>query len=464
MSPLSVSDTLPLDAEQFDVVIFDEASQVTLEEAIPAIFRAKQVIVVGDEMQLPPTNFFSAKGDDDETLEVEDEQGQRLEYDLGSNSFLNHAARTMPATMLGWHYRSRSESLISYSNAAFYQGKLLTVPDVSPPPPNLGEIRAKSAADGFANVDHLLDRPLSFHFMDNGIYHDRRNGMEAAYIAQLTRGLLARDDKLSIGIVAFSEAQQSEIERALRDLSTNDAKFQARLETEWEREDDGQFAGLLVKNLENIQGDERDVIIISVCYGNNSAGKMLMNFGPINQTGGERRLNVAFSRAKQRLAIISSIRHAAITNDYNDGARCLKNYLRYAEAMSMGDLSSAGRVLREMSPQENSNVSDASVDLVTTELVAALTERGYLVDRAIGQSHFRCDLAVRRPGDLAYRTGILVDTDEYYRHANLLERDVLRPKLLRAFGWKLAHVLTKDWYQDRAGVLDGFRRLLPPHG
>ena len=191
MSPLSVSDTLPLDAEQFDVVIFDEASQVTLEEAVPAIFRARQVIVVGDEMQLPPTNFFSAKGDDDEALEVEDEQGQRLEYDLGSNSFLNHAARTMPATMLGWHYRSRSESLISYSNAAFYQGKLLTVPDVSPPPPNLGEIRATSAADGFANVDHLLDRPLSFHFMDKGIYRDRRNSTEAAYIAQLTKGLLS---------------------------------------------------------------------------------------------------------------------------------------------------------------------------------------------------------------------------------------------------------------------------------
>jgi len=460
MSPLSVSDTLPLDGEQFDVVVFDEASQVTLEEAIPAIFRAKQVIVVGDEMQLPPTNFFSAKGDDEETLEVEDEQGQRLEYDLGSSSFLNHAARTMPATMLGWHYRSRSESLISYSNAAFYQSKLLTVPDVSPPPPNPNEIRAVSAADGLAHVDALLNRPLSFHFMDRGIYRDRRNSMEAAYIAHLTKGLLSRDDKLSIGIVAFSEAQQSEIERALRDLAADDAEFQAKLEAEWEREDDGQFVGLLVKNLENIQGDERDVVIISVCYGNNPAGKMLMNFGPINQTGGEKRLNVAFSRAKHHLALVSSIRHAAITNDYNDGARCLKNYIRYAEAMSQGDLSSARRVLCEMSPQETSDLTNESVDLVISELAAALTERGYQVDRAIGQSHFRCDLAVRRSGDHAYRTGILVDTDEYYRHVNLLERDVLRPKLLRAFGWNLAHVLTKDWYQDRAGVIDQVATLV----
>ncbi len=133
MSPLSVSDALPL-ANSFDVVIFDEASQVTLEEAVPAIFRARQVIVVGDEMQLPPTSFFASKGaEDEETLLVEDATGQKVEYDLSSNSLLNHAARNLPATMLGWHYRSRSESLISFSNCAFYQGRLLTVPEVELP-------------------------------------------------------------------------------------------------------------------------------------------------------------------------------------------------------------------------------------------------------------------------------------------------------------------------------------------
>ena len=180
--------------------------------------------------------------------------------------------------------------------------------------------------------------------------------MEAAYIAQLTKGCCPAMTSCPSASSPSPKPSSREIERALRDLAADDAEFQAKLEAEWEREVDGQFVGLLVKNLENIQGDERDVVIISVCYGNNPAGKMLMNFGPINQTGGEKRLNVAFSRAKQHLAIVSSIRHAAITNDYNDGARCLKNYLRYAEAMSLGDLSGARRVLREMSPQETSDV------------------------------------------------------------------------------------------------------------
>src|SRR4029077_15506316 len=135
---------------------------------------------------------------------------------------------------------------------------------------------------------------------------------------------------------------------ALGRLARKDEEFGDRLEAEFEREKDGQFAGLLVKNLENIQGDERDVILLSVCYGAGPNGKMLMNFGPINQNGGERRLNVAFSRAKQHMVLVSWIRHDAITNDYNDGARCLKNYLRYAEAASAGDLPAARRVLREL--------------------------------------------------------------------------------------------------------------------
>src|SRR5205823_7098815 len=136
-------------------------------------------------------------------------------------------------------------------------------------------------------------------------------------------------------------AQQAEIEEALRQLAAREHAFRERLEAEFEREQDGQFAGLLVKNLENIQGDERDLVILSVCYGHGPNGKMLMNFGPINQTGGERRLNVAFSRARQHMVLVASIQHHDITNDYNDGARCLKNYLRYADALSRGDSAAA---------------------------------------------------------------------------------------------------------------------------
>jgi hypothetical protein len=465
MSPLSVSDALPL-ARIFDVIIFDEASQVTLEEAVPAIFRAKQVLVVGDEMQLPPTRFFAAKAtDEEERLLVEDVSGQEVEYDLSSDSFLNHAASNLPATMLGWHYRSRSESLISFSNAAFYQGRLLTVPDVALPPAQMGEILVQAPDEGCANIDRLLERPVSFHCLEKGVYEQRQNLAEADYIAQLVRGLLARQSGLSMGIIAFSEAQQGAIEQALQCLAGTNDDFRGRLDAEWEREEDGQFVGLLVKNLENIQGDERDLIILSVCYGPGPNGKMLMNFGPINQSGGERRLNVAFSRAKKHMALVASIRHHAITNDYNDGARALKNYLRYAEACSAGDVRTARRVLWEINPVERAASSTAPTNVVIVQLASRLRDRGYEVETNVGQSSFRCDLAVRVRDERRYRLGILVDTDSYYQNANLLERDLLQPRLLRNFGWNVVLVLTKDWFENANAVMQAIEQrlaTLPP--
>lgn len=184
--------------------------------------------------------------------------------------------------MLGWHYRSRSESLISFSNAAFYQGRLLTVPEQTLPG---GGGRPIDTAQ--PDVEGLLSRAVSFHLISGGAYEKRRNAKEADYIAGLTRGLLARGAGMSIGIVAFSEAQQAEIHDALERLARRDPEFRKRLDAELEREEDGQFVGLLVKNLENIQGDERDVMILSICYGPDAEGRMRMNFGPINQSGGE---------------------------------------------------------------------------------------------------------------------------------------------------------------------------------
>jgi predicted DNA-binding WGR domain protein/DNA polymerase III delta prime subunit len=463
MSPLSVSDTLPMDTAYFDVVIFDEASQITLEEAVPSVFRAPQAIVVGDEMQLPPTDFFSARqaSDDEEELLIE-EAGEVVPYDLASNSFLNHAAKNLSSTMLGWHYRSRSESLVSFSNWAFYDGRLLTVPEDRLPAPGRRPILIDRPAEAEWGAEELLGRSISFHRVQNGIYDKRRNRAEADYIARLVRELLRRECGRSIGIVAFSEAQQDEIEAALQRLAQDDADFRDRLDAEWEREIDGQFVGLLVKNLENIQGDERDVIILSVCYGYGPTGKMLMNFGPINKSGGERRLNVAFSRAKHHMAVVSSIQFADITNDYNDGANCLKNYLRYAEAVSTGNSETSHRVLHGMSRWQaaSDDPGGETDDPVAEQIAAALKARGYIVDRSVGQSHFRCDLAVRRDGETAYCLAILLDNDGYYEQSDLLERDLMRPKLLRDFGWKVTFVLAKDWYEDRAAVLDRLDRLL----
>lgn len=454
MSPLSVSDTLPLGETPFDVVIFDEASQVTLEEAVPALYRAQQVLIVGDEKQLPPTSFFAVRSEEDADRELLD-GGERPggDHDLGSDSLLNHAARKLPATMLRWHYRSRSESLIAFSNASFYQGRLLTVPEVRPTPADVVPIVVREPADADGHVEHLLDRPVSFHFVEKGTYRQRRNPAEADAIARLVRGLLRSEAGLSLGVIAFSEAQQGEIEAALDRLAAEDEDFRGRLEAEREREVDGQFVGLLVKNLENIQGDERDVILLSVCYGPGPDGRMLMNFGPINQTGGERRLNVAFSRAKKHMALVSSIRAAQVTNDYNDGARALKNYLRYAEALSTGDLAAGRRVLREANPAGPGAEREPAPSAFTMALAAALRMRGRLTDADVGASEFRVDLGLRNAEEPGYALGILVDDEPHYRNADALERDVLRPSLLRHFGWRVARCFAKNWFDSPAGVL-----------
>lgn len=466
MSPLSVSDTLPLQDAGFDVVIFDEASQIRLEEAIPSLFRAPQTIVVGDEMQLPPTAFFSSGRSEDSEDDLElrfEEDGEVVQYDLNSSSFLNHSSRNLPTRTLGWHYRSRSESLISFSNHAFYGGRLLTVPEERLPSDQQPALHADCAQDAVSFADELMKRPVSFHLLRHGVYERRRNTAEAEYIAELVRRLLLSENGQSIAVIAFSEAQQTEIERALQELADGDSDFADRLATEQEREDDGQFTGLLVKNLENIQGDERDIVILSVCYGPDPNGRIRMSFGPINMSGGEKRLNVAFSRAKQHMALVTSIKSADITNDYNDGANCLKNYLKYAEACSTGHSQIVDSVLQTLSgSQHHDTLTDDRHDTVVEELADWFSEQGYRVDRNVGQSHFRCDLAVCQPQDSCYQLGLLVDTHAWYAQPDLLERELMKPRLMQDFGWHVHVVLAKDWYQDRDQVLTEIRDRLAP--
>lgn len=318
MSPLSVSDSLPLDPNFFDVVIFDEASQITLEEGIPALFRAPQTIIVGDDKQMPPSDFFSTKAEDPDDLEIVDGEKEDEIISSDADSLLVQGSRKLHSTMLSWHYRSRYETLISYSNHAFYDAGLLTIPDktIHHNTKPLTEIQVLEEANDHAAL--LLSGSISFHYIANSVYENRSNSGEAKYIAHILRKLLLDGVKETIGIVAFSQEQQGVIEEALDTLAAADKAFDDALEKAYNRKDEGQFTGLFVKNLENVQGDERDIIIMSVCYGHDGNKKMLMNFGPINRKGGEKRLNVIFSRAKKHMAVISSIRHFHITNDYND--------------------------------------------------------------------------------------------------------------------------------------------------
>ncbi len=470
MSPLSVSDTLPLATagdQVADVVIFDEASQVTLEDAVPSLCRGKQVVVVGDQMQLPPTNFFTKRSSSDEEEDgftYRDDQGDEINYDLSSGSFLEFADRNLASTMLGWHYRSRSESLISFSNWRFYDAQLLTVPEENLPNESSGCVPVASLEDVGSASEMLYDRPISFHHLDHGCYENRRNRSEADHIARLVRQLLcdsgqydSSDRQLpanpTVGVIAFSQAQQTEIDSAIARLAEDDPIFASRLDEESVREQDGQFVGLLVKNLENIQGDERDVVLLSVCYGPDPEGRVRMNFGPINRGGGEKRLNVAFSRAKHHMAIVTSIGHNVITNDYNTGAAALRDYLNYAEAHCGGRQEEATALLQRLAKMRRVDPKPSLVSgVLKQQLIAALESANWQVASDVGQSQFRIDVAIKKPGDTKYRLGILLD-DAPYRFADVFERDVQRPQLLEAFGWKITFVLAKDWYDNPAEEL-----------
>ena len=362
--------------------------------------------------------------------------------------------------MLRWHYRSRSESLIAYSNHAFYGARLATVPDRDVVDAVRPEIVAEDAADARHHVAAISDRPISFHRIANGVYEHRRNEAEADYVAELVRAVLlenerAQNEQLTIGVVAFSEAQQGAIEESLAELAVIDPAFGAMLEAEQVRSIDGEYVGMFVKNLENVQGDERDLIIMSVCYAPQADGKMRMNFGPINQAGGERRLNVIFSRAKKHMAIISTIDSTAITNTHNDGAAHLARFLSYAAAESVGDDRGVA-VLHSLAPSDGRDANPSSLSAVAAELCEALRRRGWTVDTGIGRSGFNIDVAVQGPE--GYQLGVLLDPGTADTTATA--RGIAEAGVLRAFGWQIKRVLVSEWWLDPDAVVDRIEHSL----
>jgi hypothetical protein len=451
MSPLSVADILPLEEKLFDVVIFDEASQIPLEDAIPTLYRARQMIVVGDEMQLPPSAYFASAGSGEE--EDADNTAGLFVHDLNADSFLNRASAALPRTLLAWHYRSQHEALIGFCNKAFYNGQLQTVPNVAELP-RREPIRVTKADDAKVFAEAALSQPLSYHRMDNSPYDSQRNPGEAAYIAQLVREILNQREGLSIGVVAFSQAQRVEIESALNALAATDRDFRNKLDLEEEREHEGQYVGLFVKNLENVQGDERDVIIVSVCYGPDAKGRMIMNFGPINQNGGEKRLNVIFSRAKRHMMIVSSIDGAQITNAYNYGANALRKYLTYAQAASLGQPDAMSAALIEYGSRDASITEAGQGQRVADQIAAKLRESGLIAVRNHGQSDLKCHIAVKRESEGDFKLAIQVDDRAHYDNPDLAARYVVGPSILGAFGWDVVTVLGKDWRTDPAKVIE----------
>ncbi len=406
MSPLSIAQYLdPTNEElQFDVVIFDEASQVKPQDALGAFMRGKTAVVMGDTQQLPPTSFFD---------QMADGQGEEEEAtSLDMESILHLCKLSFPVKMLKWHYRSRHESLISVSNNQFYDDELLVYPSPSHNDSELG---------------------LKLHYNPE-TYYDRgtsaSNRLEAKEVVKaIFEHFDTYGDTKSLGVGTFSVAQKNAI---LEELEL-ERKNRPELEPLF---DDKREDPFFVKNLETIQGDERDVILISVGYGYDRDGKMSLNFGPLNQEGGERRLNVLITRAREKCVVFSNFKAHDIhlTNNPPFGVKALKEFLAYAENLTMGNS------IEEVKSEEP--FADAIYNF--------LIEKGYKVDKQIGCAGFRVDLAIvdeENPGK--YYLGITTDGKSYSSSKVARDRDRLREQVLTGLGWNIYHLWSTDWYRNR---------------
>jgi very-short-patch-repair endonuclease len=415
MSPLSVAQYLDATHDHFDLVIFDEASQIAVWDAVGAIARAKQLIVVGDPKQLPPTNFFAKAADED----GEDEMS------LGNEDLESILDELMSAGLrhkrLKWHYRSRHEGLITFSNREYYDNDLLTFPS------------SERESGG-----------VKFRYIEKAYYDkgkSRTNKGEAkALVDELIQRLKdPQGSKKSYGVVTFSLAQQQLIEDLL------DQKRREHPEVEVHFGDTPPVEGepIFVKNLESVQGDERDVILFSICYGPDESGKVAMNFGPMNRDGGERRLNVAITRAKYEVVVFSSLKGDQIdlTRTRARGVRDLKSFLEYAERGPKA-LTAALSVSSDSEP-------DSEFELMVAKKII---EAGYEVHHQVGCSGYRIDLAVvdpKAPG--RYLLGVECDGATYHRAATARDRDKLRQAILEGLGWKIYRIWSTDWWHDAEG-------------
>ncbi|MBO4849451.1 MAG: DUF4011 domain-containing protein [Prevotella sp.] len=406
MSPISVAQFIDLDQEKFDIVVFDEASQMPTSEAVGAIARGKALIVVGDPKQMPPTSFFTTTSVDESEAENDD-----MESILDDCITLS-----LPDHYLTWHYRSRHESLIAFSNSQYYDGKLYTFPSVDD----------RSSKVRFVPVSGTYDYGKS-----------RSNRSEAeAIVAEVVRRL--KDDELSkrsIGIVSFSKVQQDLIEDILVEELSKSPVLEKRA---W---DVGE--PLFVKNLENVQGDERDVILFSVGYGPDKSGRVSMNFGPLNNSGGERRLNVAVSRARYEMMVFSTLQPEQIDLNRSRarGVEGLKRFLEFAKS---------GRM-----PMVSTQVQEESDTSLVDSIASELRLHGYEVDTLVGRSRFKVDLAVIDPADKDnYLLGIVCDGRNYFNTPTQRDREICQPGVLQGLGWNLMRVWAIDWFLNREQVTD----------
>ncbi len=424
MTPEAVSDMFELKNGIFDYVIFDEASQLYLEKSIPAIYRAKKVIVAGDKQQLKPSSLGIGRIVDE--IEEDDLDSSVLRYE----SLLDAAEFKYQRTMLNYHYRSAKEELIAFSNHAFYNGKLLVVSN--------------------AKVDN--EPAIQRIFVNDAQYIDKHNLKEAnAVVDKLKEILKNRKNEETIGIITFNSSQRDLIEDCIEKEQEQDSTFSVAIENEKKRVKDGENIGLFVKNIENVQGDERDIIIFCIGYGKNQEGKISINFGWLNHDGGENRLNVAISRAKNKIYVITSIEPEELVVDgtKNRGPKLFKEYLRYVKAISNRDNELAESILLSLHDKKENDEGFNTFDSpFEEEVYNSLISRGYKVVTQYGVGGYKIDMVVKSKDGKENVLGIECDGRLYHSSKFARERDYHRQKYLESRGWKIYRIWSPNWWKN----------------
>jgi very-short-patch-repair endonuclease len=436
-SPETVSAILPLKQGFFDCVIFDEASQCPVEKAAPSIHRAKTVVVAGDDKQLPPFDmfrryYFEEGGDG---LEEEYDEGDEI---VKSESLLHGSARYQYNPLM-WHYRSKHESLIRFSNAAFYHNRLQTMPN------------SQKDTNAFEWVSVA------------GTWEKRRNHAEAEKVVELVTQLLEKPVHPSIGIITFNSEQRDLIQSKLDAKARYDSDFAIKYEREKARKENEELLNIFVKNIENVQGDERDYIIFSIAYAPGVEGDLRHQFGSLSAQGGENRLNVAISRAKEKVIIVASIEPTQLKVDAvaNDGPKLLKKYLQYARAVAGGDRRRADEIIDALSPRQALSPQAEVGSAFEADVARELEKLGYKIEMRVGASKYGVDLAIIDPKNSGrYALGIELDGESYFGAPSANERDVYRPRFLKNLGWSMHRISSRDWWLDRQGVLKEIREKI----
>lgn len=437
LSPQTVSTIFPLEKNMFDLVVFDEASQMFVENALPTIYRGNRIVVAGDNKQLRPSSGFVRRYQADDSFDYNVDLSTQAALEV--ESLLDLATAKFTPVHLVYHYRSMYSELIDFSNMAFYDNKLQIAPNIT-------------LSGGYKPIERIKVR---------GIWQNRHNHEEAVAVVKLVRTILReRKYNESIGIVTFNNEQKEYIEDMLDAEADKVAIFRKQLFQEENRTENGENLSIFVKNLENVQGDERDIIIFSIGYAKNDYDRVVAQFGSLSMDGGENRLNVAITRAKKKIYVVTSIEPEELDNvetTKNNGPKLLKKYLQYARAVSDGNNSEVRAVLGTFNAGKK--IAEP-IGAYEERIKQGLESMGYTVYTNLGNTSYKLSLGVYDNELGRFVLGIECDYQAYGSSESVLERDVYRIKFLESRGWKIVRIWSRDWWQSPKQVLQHLSEII----